>query len=107
MRVPDCREPEHDKLYKVQPIVSYLKNKFDACFICEKNISIDESLIQLKGWLKFERKMPMRPVKYGIKLYEVCKSRTGYCSQFSVYLGKRGGGRGRVQTWASETNQLP
>ena len=91
MRVPDHRDPEHDKLYKIRPIVSHLQNKFGAVYKCEKNISIDESMIPFKGRLKFKQRMPMKPVKYGIKLNEVCESRTGYCSQFSVYLRKQGG----------------
>ena len=91
MRVPDRHDPEHDKLHKIRPIVSHLQNKFDAVYKCEKNISIDESMIPFKGRLKFKQRMPMKPVKYGIKLYEVCELRTGYCSQFSVYLGKQEG----------------
>ena len=35
--------------------------------------------------------MPLKPVKYAIKLFEVCESKTGYCMKFSVYLGKQGG----------------
>ena len=35
--------------------------------------------------------MPLKPVKYGIKLFEVCELKTGYCIKFSVYLGKQGG----------------
>ena len=63
MRVPDRHFPEHDKLYKIRPIVSHLQNKFDAVYKCEKNISIDESMIPFKGWSKFKQKMPMKPCK--------------------------------------------
>ena len=48
-------------------------------------------MIPFKGRLKFKQRMPMKPLKYGIKLYEVYESRTRYCSQFSVYLRKQGG----------------
>ena len=92
MRVPDCRDPEHDKLYKIRPIVSHLQNKFDAVYECEKNISIDESMIPFKGRLKFKQRMPMKPVKYGIKLYEVCESKDWIL--FSVFcIFRKAGGR--------------
>ena len=55
-----------------------------------KNISVDESMIPFKGRLQFKQRMPLKPVKYGIKLFEVCESKTGYCMKFSVYLGKQG-----------------
>ena len=48
-------------------------------------------MIPFKGIIQFKQRMPLKPVKYGIKLFEVCESKTGYCMKFSVYLRNQGG----------------
>lgn len=36
--------------------------------------------------------MPNKPTKYGIKVWQLRVAKNGYCSNFSVYLGKPAGG---------------
>ena len=91
IELPDRRDPLYDKLYKIRPVISHLQDKFASLYVSNKNISVDESMIPFKGRLQFKQRMPLKPVKYGIKLFEVCESKTGYCMKFSVYLGKQGG----------------
>ena len=75
---------------KIRPMISHLQDKFSSLYVSNKNISVDESMIPFKEGLQFKQRMPLKPVKYGIKLFEVCESKTGYCMKFSVYLGKQG-----------------
>ena len=52
-------------------------------------MSVDEAMIPFKERLHFRRYMPQKPVKFGIKVWELCDSETGYCSSFEVYTGKQ------------------
>ena len=91
IQLTDRHDPLCDKLYKIRPVISHLQDKFSSLYVSNKNISVDESMIPFKGRLQFKQRMPLKPLKYGIKLFEVCESKTGYCMKFSVYVGKQGG----------------
>ena len=41
----DRNAPNHDRLYKVGPVVKYLVSKFKSVYIPEEHISIDEELL--------------------------------------------------------------
>ena len=41
-----------------------------------------------RGRLSFRQYLPAKPTKYGIRVWEVCDSRNGYCFDFDVYLGR-------------------
>ena len=48
------------------------------------------SMIPFEGRLKFKQRMPLKPVKVGIKMFVVSEAQTGYCHKFPIYLGKEG-----------------
>ena len=40
--------------------------------------------------LKFKQRMPLKPVKIGIKMLLLPESQSGYCHKFQVHLGREG-----------------
>ena len=52
------KDPNRDRLHKVQPIVNYLVDKFKFLYVPSKYISIAEELLLWKGWLIFEQYIP-------------------------------------------------
>jgi hypothetical protein len=76
------------KLFKVFPIISHLNKKFQELYLPRQNISVDESLTLWKGRLSFKQYLPLKASKFGIKIYELCDSTTGYLWSFLVYTGK-------------------
>ena len=52
------KDPNRDRLHKVQPIVNYLVDKFKFLYVPSKYISIVEELLLWKGWLIFEQYIP-------------------------------------------------
>jgi len=54
----------------------------------EPDVSIDESLLLWKGRLLFKQYLPLKRSRFGIKLYKLCESSTGYVHRFYVYVGK-------------------
>ena len=51
-------------------------------------MAIDEGMIGYKGRLSFKQYMPAKPTKYGIKLFAICDSVTGYCLKCHIYTGR-------------------
>ncbi|KAJ8942909.1 hypothetical protein NQ314_009884 [Rhamnusium bicolor] len=83
----DNNHPDR-KLYKINPVLQYLKNKFMTIYTPEKNISVDESLVGWKGRLQWKQYIPSKRKRFGIKIFVLCESSTGYVYNFIVYTGK-------------------
>ena len=77
-----------DKLVKIRPFVQHLQKVFKENFNCGKNFAIDEAMIPYKGKLSFKQRILGKPVRWGIKVFELCDSETACLSRFEVYLGK-------------------
>ena len=81
-------QPGHDPLNKVRPVLNHLKNRFSSTYLPHQNITVDEAMIPFKGRLFFRQYMPAKPTKFGIKVWEVCDSTSGFCLDFDIYTGK-------------------
>ncbi|GFN96542.1 PiggyBac transposable element-derived protein 4 [Plakobranchus ocellatus] len=51
-------------------------------------LTVDEQLVPFRGRCKFWMYIPSKPDKYGLKIYWVCESDTGYPLKGLPYLGK-------------------
>ncbi|RVE47894.1 hypothetical protein evm_007408 [Chilo suppressalis] len=79
--------PPQAKLFKISPILDHLNDRFQSLYYMDRNIALDESLTQWKGWLNFKQYIPNKAAQVGIKTYEVCDSRSGYLWRFEVHAG--------------------
>ncbi|XP_023947198.2 piggyBac transposable element-derived protein 4-like isoform X3 [Bicyclus anynana] len=77
------------RLFKIQPILSHLNNKFQKMYTLRQNIAVDESLLKWKGSLEISQIIPNKAAHRGIKTYEICESQTGYLWRFEVHAHKR------------------
>ena len=77
------------KLFKVEPIITDLANKFSKFYKPHMNISIDESMVGYKGKTPHLRQyMPNKHnARFGLKLWCLCDSSTSYTSVFEVFKG--------------------
>lgn len=95
LHLQDNETPEvagqHDKLKKIWWYRDYLNKKFPYNFIPNENATIDESMIKFKGRLSFHQYLPAKPTKWGVKLWNLADSATGYMHRFQVYTGKEDG----------------
>lgn len=88
---PDHEKTEEEKkdpLYKVRGLYHDIVQKFKNLFNCSREISIDEAMVPFKGKLSIKVRMPDKPIKFGVKFFELCDAKTGYCKNFSIYAGK-------------------
>jgi hypothetical protein len=76
-----------DPLRKIRPIVDSMQTKFSNSFYPFQDLAIDESLILWKGRLVFKQYIPSKRHRFGVKLFEICDSETGYILGFIVYTG--------------------
>ncbi len=96
---PQTGQPGYDPLYKVRPLLDMVEPLFMGPYKPAQNLSLDEGMVGFKGRLFFKQYMPAKPTKWGIKIWQLCESDSGYCLLFDVYTGKAGNPqqRARVQ----------
>ncbi|KAJ1154739.1 hypothetical protein NDU88_007482, partial [Pleurodeles waltl] len=80
--------PDSDRLFKIRPVLDHLVDRFSEIYVPGKEISVDESLVLFKGRLVFRQYIPSKRARYGIKLYMLSESSTGYVYNFRVYTGR-------------------
>ncbi|GBM27666.1 PiggyBac transposable element-derived protein 4 [Araneus ventricosus] len=81
-------KPDAKKLEKVNLVLEKLIKNFRALYIPEREISVDESFFPWKGRLGFRQYIPSKRSRYGIKIYKLCDSNSGYIWNCLVYTGK-------------------
>ena len=80
-------ENPEDSLTKLNFFLDTLRTQFRSNYTPSKHVAVDEYLSLWKGRLKFRIYIPSKRERYGIKIYMLCESDTGYLSDFIVYTG--------------------
>lgn len=80
--------PDHDKLYKIRPMITRLNEVFQTQCSQSSNQSVDESMVKFKGKSTLKQYMPKKPIKRGYKVWARCDAKTGYMYVFDIYIGK-------------------
>ena len=93
-----------DKLSKVRWYIDFLNNQFQTMYVPYGKYAVDESMIRFKGRLAFRQYMPAKPIKWGVKIWALAESSTGYLSKFQVYTGRAPEGQGRGLTFRVVTD---
>ena len=78
-------EEQNDTLQKLRFTISYLVERFKGNYIPKENIAVDEYLSLWKGHLSFRIYIPTKRERYGVKVFMLCVSNTGYLSNFIIY----------------------
>ena len=74
-----------DKLMIIRPVLEFILEKCRTLYIPTTTLSIDEGMLKWKGRLSIRVYNPMKPIKYGIKFYFLCETRTGYVLDCIIY----------------------
>ena len=78
-------ENPDDELKNLQFFLEYLQSKFEETYMPEEHLAIDEYLSLWKGRLKFRIYIPSKRERYGVKIFTLCESNTGYLLNYIVY----------------------
>lgn len=92
LRFDDKRTREErlqsDKLAAFSYIWNCFKRNCKTRFAPGESVTIDEQLVPFRGRCPFRQYMKSKPAKYGIKVFWMCDSETGYACDGIVYVGK-------------------
>ena len=80
--------PEHDKLFKVCPLVRLLQDSFESLYNLHRQVTIDEAMIPFKGRLSIVQYMKAKPTKWGIKVFVLSDAVSAYIYRFNIYTGR-------------------
>ncbi|KAK2182827.1 hypothetical protein NP493_334g00007 [Ridgeia piscesae] len=94
----DAPGAEGDKLVKIRWFVDFLNDQFQAVYVPYGKYTVDESMVKFKGRLEFRQYLPAKPTKWGVKVWVLAESDTGYLLKFQVYTGRAPGGQERGLT---------
>ncbi|XP_046400221.1 piggyBac transposable element-derived protein 4-like [Ischnura elegans] len=81
-------EAGFDPLHKVRPMFELLRSRFQCAYQPAEDVTIDEGMCAFRGRLSFKQYMPQKPSRYGIKLYMLSESDSGYIWNFDVFCGQ-------------------
>lgn len=84
------KDDEHksDKMYKVRDLWETFIASCKANYWPTKEVGLDEAIKKFKGRCSFKQYIKNKPVRWGIKIFCVCCSATGYLWNAAFYLGK-------------------
>ena len=85
--VPPRDDPEYDRLYKVAFVINHLKRRFAEEFTPHQEVAVDECMIPFRGRLSFKQYHRDKPIKWGMKVWMLADSKTGYNYSFDMYVG--------------------
>ena len=83
----DPRDNSSGSLRKLSSFLSSLQHSFRENYIPGEHITVDEYLSLWKGRLHFKQFIPSKRERYGVKIYMLCESSTGYLWKFIIYTG--------------------
>lgn len=80
--------PQHDKLFRIQPLMDDIRNACQAHYHPRKELAVDERMVATKAKTGMTQYMKEKPTKWGIKLFVLAESSNGYTLNFNLYVGK-------------------
>jgi len=78
---------EDDIFYRVRPLINQLISNTNKYYSPPEELSLDESMIAFKGRSKMKVYMPLKPTKYGFKVYTLTAAKEPIIINFSIYDG--------------------
>ncbi|GFU84303.1 piggyBac transposable element-derived protein 4 [Trichonephila clavipes] len=73
------------KLSKIRDFHDLVVRKFKSVYVPKSDISVDESLISYKSRLSWKQYIPQKRARFGIKLFQLCESESGYIWNSLIY----------------------
>ena len=73
---------------KVRQVIDYVTARFLQYYHPGPNLSADESTVPSKGRIAFKVYNPMKPTKWGLRVYDIACALSGYVLALIPYFGK-------------------
>ena len=72
---------------KVRLLLDHIRSASQSAFYPHKEVAVDETIVDFRGRVFFLQYMPKKPTKFGLKLFVLGDSSTGYVYDFILYTG--------------------
>lgn len=82
-------ESQNVSFSKLDGLIEYFNKKFAEVYSPERDLAVDENMCPWSGRGGSKVYMPLKPVKYGIKSYALCESKTGYACALIQYNSRK------------------
>jgi hypothetical protein len=84
------KDPENkgNKIYKVKEVWDDFIQRCRANYWPAQQVGIDEAIKRFKGRCSFKQYIKSKPVRWGLKVFAVCCSATGYLWNAAIYCGR-------------------
>ena len=89
LHLHDNEEIVNHPLVKIKSLIGHVQSKFFAVLTPGKNLCMDKSLLLWKGRLRFNKYIPMKRNRFGIKLYTILDCKTGFVLGFVFNNGAK------------------
>ncbi|KAJ2937338.1 hypothetical protein O0L34_g19219 [Tuta absoluta] len=76
-----------DKMWKLRPVINFLKKKFQENYVPTQNLNYDESMIEYFGKHGCKQFIRGKPIRFGFKNW-CLNTPNGYLLDFEIYQGK-------------------
>ena len=80
-------EAGYDPLFKVRPLLDHLSAVFPRYYQPAWELSVDEMMIGTRCLISFLQYTPKKPCEFGVKVWVLAETTTGYVLGFQVYTG--------------------
>ena len=78
----------HNPAYRVAKFHSYLEEQYQKILTPGQQLSLDKTLVQAFGQIKFKVRIISKSMQYGIKVYVVTDAKTVFVLKVIFYTGK-------------------
>ena len=86
---PDKNDPQHDRAWKLRPIINHFNDAFLAGMAPTTHQTIDERMVKFEGQNVMKQYMKDKPIDRCFKHFCRNCSNTGYVFEFDIYTGKK------------------
>ena len=88
-QMTDRSDPNHDRAFKLRPVLKHFNECFLAAMQPTKCEAIDEHMIRFKGHNIMRQYVKGKPIQWGFKMWCRCDSKSGFLFEFDLYTGKK------------------
>jgi hypothetical protein len=84
----DHSADNYNPSYKIAEVQDNLENRYLKLFVPGQQLSLDETLIQAFGRIKFKVRIVTKAARHGIKIYVITDAATAFVLWVVIYTGK-------------------
>jgi hypothetical protein len=97
---------DFDKLHKIRPLIDAVNKSFAFAWDLGGHVSVDEGMVGFRGRSFIRQFMPAKKTKYGLKIFILACSDTGFANSLKVEEGLRPGDKSRKDYGATVVKEL-